>query len=61
MWFPTLSPCPRRAVLRDATPRSLVLLDEMGKGTKALDGHPNYGNWQMGHAPGTCPCGTAAR
>ena len=24
----------RRAVLRDATPRSLVLLDEMGKGTE---------------------------
>ena len=36
VWFPTLSPCPHRAVLRDATPRSLVLLDEMGKGTEVL-------------------------
>ncbi len=26
-----------RAVLRDATPRSLVLLDEMGKGTEVTD------------------------
>ena len=30
-------PCPHRALLHDATPRSLVLLDEMGKVTEVLD------------------------